>query len=62
MTPRSTRTLSRRGVASALATLLGAILAMPAFGNELFIFPNKDQTPEQQEQDQGACYVWASYE
>jgi hypothetical protein len=59
MTPRSTRTLSRRGVAVALATLLGATLAIPALGNELFIFPNKDQTPEQQEQDQGACYVWA---
>jgi hypothetical protein len=28
-------------VASALATLLGATLAIPALGNELFIFPNK---------------------
>jgi hypothetical protein len=59
MTPRNTRTPSRRAAASALAILLGAALAIPAFAGDLFIFPNKDQTPEQQEQDQGACYVWA---
>jgi hypothetical protein len=49
----------RRGATSVLAILVGATLAIPAFAGELFIFPNKDQTPEQQDQDQGACYVWA---
>jgi len=59
MTPRSTRTAARRSMAGALAGLLGASLALPAFGNDLYIFPNNNQTPEQQEQDQGACYTWA---
>jgi len=42
-----------------LATLFGFCLAATSIADELMIFPNADQAPEQQEQDKFACYSWA---
>jgi hypothetical protein len=42
-----------------LAMLCGLCLAATGVADELMIFPNADQTPEQQEQDKFACYTWA---
>jgi hypothetical protein len=42
-----------------LAMLCGLCLAATGVADELMIFPNADQTPEQQEQDEFACYTWA---
>jgi len=39
--------------------LCGVFLATTGVAQELMIFPNADQTPEQQEQDKFACYNWA---
>ena len=42
-----------------LVALCGLCLAVTGFADELMIFPNADQTAEQQEQDKYACYTWA---
>lgn len=43
-----------------LPLLMAAMtIALPATGN-LYIFPAKGQTPEQQQQDEGACDAWAT--
>ena len=42
-----------------MATLFGLCLAATSMADELMIFPNVDQSPEQQEQDKFACYSWA---
>jgi hypothetical protein len=34
-------------------------MAVTGLADELMIFPNADQTSEQQEQDKFACYSWA---
>ena len=47
----------RSGIVAALCGLCMAMTSMAA--DELMIFPNGDQTPEQQEQDKFACYSWA---
>ncbi len=44
---------------SIVAVLCGLCLAATGFADELMIFPNADQAPEQQEQDKFACYSWA---
>ena len=43
---------------SFVAVLFGISMAS-SMAAELMIFPNADQTPEQQEQDQFVCYKWA---
>ena len=45
-----------------MATLCGLFLAATSMADELMIFPNIDQSPEQQEQDKFACYSWAKGE
>ncbi len=44
---------------SIVAALCGLCLAATSIADELMIFPNADQAPEQQEQDKFACYSWA---
>lgn len=42
-----------------LVALCGVCLSATSVAQELMIFPNADQTAEQQEQDKFACYGWA---
>ncbi len=42
-----------------MGALCGLCLAATSIADELMIFPNTDQTSEQQEQDKFACYSWA---
>lgn len=42
--------------------LFGLSIALTSAADELMIFPNADQSPEQQEQDKFACYSWAKGE
>jgi hypothetical protein len=42
-----------------LIGLCGLCWAVTGSADELMIFPNADQTAEQQEQDKFACYSWA---
>lgn len=43
-----------------MALLMAAlVLAFPALGN-MYVYPAKGQTPEQQQQDEGACDAWAT--
>ncbi len=42
-----------------VTALLALCLGTVSKADELMIFPNADQTPEQQEQDKFACYSWA---
>ena len=42
-----------------MATMCGLCLAATSLADDLMIFPNADQPPEQQEQDKFACYSWA---
>ena len=44
---------------SIVAVLCGLCMAATSMADELMIFPNADQAPEQQEQDKFACYSWA---
>ena len=36
-----------------------SLLAGPAVAQEMYIFPNKGQSQEQQNKDRGECHVWA---
>lgn len=38
---------------------LAVVVASPAMAQDLMIFPNNGQSQEQQDQDRGACHVWA---
>ncbi len=38
---------------------LAAVVAAPAMAQDLMIFPNNGQSQAQQDQDRGACHVWA---
>jgi len=43
-----------------MALLIAAlVLAFPALGN-MYVYPARGQTPEQQQQDEGACDAWAT--
>ena len=44
---------------SVVAALCGLCMAATSMAQELMIFPNTDQSPEQQEQDKFVCYGWA---
>ena len=44
---------------SIAAVLFGVCFCATTVASELMIFPNANQTPEQQEQDKFACYNWA---
>ncbi len=45
-----------------VATLCGVCIAATSMADELMIFPNDDQTADQQEADKYACYSWAKGE
>jgi len=45
-----------------LIILAGAGLAATASAQELMVFPNEDQSKEQQQQDEYTCYNWAKGE
>ena len=47
---------------SLLAVLGGVCIAAPSMAQELMIFPNDDQTADQQEADKYTCYSWAKGE
>ena len=47
---------------SLIATLCGVCVAATGMADELMIFPNADQSSEQQEEDKFACYGWAKGE
>ena len=42
-----------------LLFIASLIIAGPALGDDLFIYPNKGQTKQQQEKDKYECYDWA---
>ncbi len=42
-----------------MAMLCGLCMAATGMADELMIFPNADQAPEQQEEDKYTCYSWA---
>ncbi len=44
---------------SLVAVLCGLCMAATSMAQELMIFPNADQSAEQQEQDKFVCYGWA---
>ena len=44
---------------SIVVGLCGLCMAVTSMADELMIFPNVDQSSEQQEQDKFACYSWA---
>ncbi len=44
---------------SIVVGLCGLCMAATSMADELMIFPNADQSSEQQEQDKFACYSWA---
>lgn len=46
-----------RYLAAGLAALV--LASGPAAAQQLFIYPEKGQSPAQQEQDRGACHGWA---
>jgi hypothetical protein len=41
------------------AIVVLALIAAPGLAQQPLIYPGKGQTPEQQDKDQGECYVWA---
>ena len=45
-----------------VAMLCGLCLAVTSMADELMIFPNADQSAEQQEEDKFFCYGWAKGE
>ena len=47
---------------SLVAILGGVCIAATGMAQEMMIFPNDDQSSEQQEQDKFACYNWAKGE
>ena len=47
---------------SLLAVLCGVCIAATSMAQELMIFPNDNQTADQQEADKFACYGWAKGE
>ena len=44
---------------SLVAVLCGICLSAPSTAQELMIFPNADQSAEQQQQDEFTCYNWS---
>ncbi len=42
-----------------ILVVLASALAAPAIAQDLMIFPNNGQDQAQQDQDRGACHVWA---
>jgi Glycine-zipper domain len=38
---------------------IGLVGRVPALGGELYIYPNKGQSPEQQSRDRYDCHTWA---
>lgn len=45
-----------------ISMLCGLCMAATSMADELMIFPNIDQSADQQEQDKFACYTWAKGE
>ncbi len=44
---------------SIIIMFVGILLFSTSLSAQQFIYPNKNQSPEQQQQDEGECYVWA---
>ena len=51
-----------RNAALATMALILGLFATSAVAQELFVYPEKGQSAEQQEQDEFACYKWAKQE
>jgi YMGG-like Gly-zipper len=46
-------------VAAAVAMLAGVLPASPARGQQIYAYPQRGQSPQQQQQDQAECHGWA---
>ena len=44
---------------SIVIVLVGGLLFCLSLNAQQFIYPNNKQSPEQQQKDEGECYVWA---
>ena len=42
--------------------LLGIFIVAPALAQDPIVYPNQDQSPEQQQKDEFECYTWAKGE
>jgi hypothetical protein len=47
------------GVAAAIAVAAAGWIALPAWSQQMFIYPKNGQSQAQQEKDKGECYSWA---
>ena len=50
---------TKRLIAVHVVTLAGVTLAASASAQQMFIYPQRGQSPQQQQQDRGECHVWA---
>jgi hypothetical protein len=48
-----------RSMAAGLGLMIAALVAAPAVQAQMFVYPEKGQTPDLQEQDEFACHKWA---
>ena len=51
--------LAQRSVVMSAAALMSVMLTVSASAQQLFIYPQRGQTPEQQQRDQFECHQWA---
>ena len=51
-----------RRIVMVLLLLSAVLIAVPAIGQELIVYPNKNQSDEQMEADKFNCYKWAKKE
>ena len=55
------RQLSNRRCSGTITALAGvALLAAAASAEQMYLYPQKDQTPERQARDKGECQEWAT--
>jgi len=52
-------TASRKGLVPILCAAILVSISGPAAAQQPFIYPDRGQTPQQQESDRGQCYMWA---
>lgn len=51
--------IRRHARLAALAALAALVGAVPASAQQLMVYPERGQSPQQQQQDRGACHAWA---
>jgi hypothetical protein len=55
----ATRSITRRRRAAGVALLVGFCLPASLAGAQPYVYPQKDQSAEQQQKDEGECHQWA---